>query len=69
MGQARRAGIAHGVGMTERDTTAVGHLDWKLALVRLVEVLRWPVAVVVLARIFREPLYQLIAGLAHHVGS
>ena len=42
--------------------------DWKLALLRLIEALVWPVAFVAVALIFRVPLTEFITALAKSLG-
>jgi hypothetical protein len=43
--------------------------DWKLALIRLIEALVWPVAFVAVALIFRVPLTALLTALARKLGA
>lgn len=42
--------------------------DWKLALIRLIEALVWPIAFIAVALIFREPLTAFISALAKSLG-
>ena len=43
--------------------------DWKLALIRLIEALVWPIAFVAVALIFRVPITAFLTALAHKLGS
>lgn len=43
--------------------------DWKLALIRLIEALVWPIAFIAVALIFRVPITAFLTALAHKLGS
>ena len=43
--------------------------DWKLAAIRLIEALVWPVVFVAVALLFRVPLTSLLTALAHKLGA
>ena len=58
------AGVAAPAPGREVVIERVAASDWKLALIRLIEALVWPVAFIVVALIFRVPLTALIAALA-----
>ena len=41
--------------------------DWKLALIRLIEALVWPIAFIAVALIFRVPVTAFLTALAHQL--
>lgn len=43
--------------------------DWKLALIRLIEALVWPIAFIAVALIFRVPVTAFLTALAHQLSN